>query len=114
MELCGQGQILQQDFRQARRGSGMGDMVWEQMKFDDDWDMLIEEMWKYQWTKKESKLTNEYLKRTLYDESQGIIDIAVKLFSLAQSRAIETGNEMVTPEAIRKVGSEDLRLVQPC
>ena len=53
------------------------------------------------------------MKRTLYDESQGIIDIAVKLFSLAQSRAIETGNEMVTPEAIRKVGSEDLRLVQP-
>ncbi|MBT2639377.1 AAA family ATPase [Bacillus sp. ISL-39] len=104
--------ILQQDFRQARRGSGIGDMVWEQMKFDDDWDMLIEEMWKYQWTKKDAVLTNE-LRRTLYDESQGIVDIAVKLFSLAQSRAIETGIEFITPEAIRKVGKEDLKLVQP-
>ena len=104
--------VLQQDFRQARRGSGQGDMVWEQMKFDDDWDMLIEEMWKYQWTSTFVPLTDE-LKRTMYEESQGITDIAVKLFSLAQSRAIETGKEKISSEAIIQVGKEDLKLVQP-
>jgi hypothetical protein len=104
--------VLQQDFRQARRGSGIGDMVWEQMNFDDDWDMLIEEMWEYQWIKNKTKLNDE-LRRTLYEESQGIVDIAVKLFSLAQSRAIETGNEILTPELIFKVGKEDLKMVQP-
>lgn len=40
--------VLQQDFRQARRGSGQGDMVWQQMKKDDDWDLLIESLWEYQ------------------------------------------------------------------
>ncbi|MBH9968631.1 AAA family ATPase [[Bacillus] enclensis] len=104
--------ILQQDFRQARRGSGIGDMVWEHMKPDGDWDTFVEEMWKYQWTKKQAELTDN-IRTTIYDESQGIIDIAVKLFSLAQSRAIETGNEIITPEAIRRVGKEDLKLVQP-
>jgi hypothetical protein len=104
--------VLQQDFRQARRGSGQGDMIWEQMKLDDDWDMFIEEMWKYQWTRSFTPLTDE-LRETIYNESQGIFDIAVKLFSLVQSRAIETGNEMITSKAIIKVGGEDLKLVQP-
>lgn len=104
--------VLQQDFRQARRGSGQGDMVWEQMENDENWDMFIEEMWKFQWTSTYTPLTNE-LKETIYEESQGIIDIAVKLFSLAQSRAIEIGIEKITSKSIRQVGKEDLKLVQP-
>ncbi|GMO01637.1 ATP-binding protein [Parageobacillus thermoglucosidasius] len=104
--------VLQQDFRQARRGSGQGDMVWENMKPNDDWDMLIEEMWKYQWTREKTPLT-EQLRKIMYEESQGIVDIAVKLFSLAQSRAIETGYEKISPELIQQVAKEDLKLVQP-
>jgi ABC-type oligopeptide transport system ATPase subunit len=104
--------ILQRDFRQARRGSGQGDMVWEQMPKGDDWDMLIENMWRYQWTKQKVELTKE-LNDKLYEESQGIIDIAVKLFILSQSRAVETGKEIITPGMIRTVASDDLRLVQP-
>lgn len=104
--------ILQRDFRQARRGSGQGDIVWEQMKPGDDWDMLIEEMWKYQWTKKKIPLSDE-LKVTLYEESQGIVDVAVKLYTLAQSRAIETGSEIITAKSIEVVAKEDLKLIQP-
>lgn len=104
--------ILQLDFRQARRGSGQGDIVWEQMKPGDDWDMLIEEMWKYQWTKQNTPLSPE-LKWKIYEESQGIVDVAVKLYSLAQSRAIETGNEKITPRLIEIVAKEDLKLIQP-
>lgn len=104
--------VLQQDFRQARRGSGQGDMVWEQMQQDDDWDMIIEEMWKYQWTRKPVDL-NQELRDVIYEESQGIVDVAVKLYSLAQSRAIETGKETITPGLIQLVAKEDLRLIQP-
>lgn len=104
--------VLQQDFRQARRGSGQGDMVWQQMKKDDDWDLLIESLWEYQWVQKRANLSDE-LNQTLYDESQGIVDIAIKLFALAQGRAIETGIETITVEAIKQVAKDDLKLVQP-
>lgn len=104
--------VLQQDFRQARRGSGQGDMVWQQMKKDDDWDLLIESLWEYQWIQHRTALSQE-LNQTLYDESQGIVDIAVKLFALAQGRAIETGVERITPAAIKQVAKDDLKLVQP-
>lgn len=104
--------VLQQDFRQARRGSGQGDMVWQQMKKGDDWDVLVESMWEYQWIKNRVELTQD-LNETLYEQSQGIVDIAVKLFALSQGRAIETDEETITPAMIRKVASDDLKLVQP-
>lgn len=104
--------VLQQDFRQARRGSGQGDMVWQQMKNDDDWNLLIETMWEYQWNSIKTELTEE-INQTLYDESQGIIDIAIKLFALAQGRAIETGTERITSALIKRVAKDDLKLVQP-
>lgn len=104
--------LLQKDFRQARRSSGQGDMVWQQMKNDEDWDVLITSMWDYQWTKEYKELNKEIID-TFYEESQGIIDIAVKLYFLAQTRAIETGVEKVTPQLIRKVFKEDLKLVHP-
>lgn len=104
--------ILQRDFRQARRGSGIGDMVWEQMKKDDDWDWIVEELWDYQFVKNQTELTDE-LNEVLYDESQGILDIAVKIFALAQGRAIEDGSEVITPDLLRQVVVDDLKLVRP-
>lgn len=55
----------------------------------------------------------EELNQTIYEESQGIVDIAVKLFALSQGRAIETGQETITPALINKVANDDLKLVQP-
>lgn len=104
--------VLQQDFRQARRGSGQGDMVWEQMSQEDDWDMIIEEMWRYQWTRNKVSLTDD-IRKTLYEESLGIVDVAVKLYSLAQGRAIETGKETITAQLINQVSKEDLKIIQP-
>ncbi|WP_218008338.1 ATP-binding protein [Cytobacillus firmus] len=73
--------ILQSEFRQARRGSGQGDMVWSQMPNDESWDLFVEGMWEYQWTSHFTELTSEF-NDFLYEESQGILDIAVKLFML--------------------------------
>ena len=104
--------ILQSEFRQARRGSGQGDLIWDRMQNDDSWDILLRTMWKYQWTRNKTPLTDE-LKNLLYDESQGIIDIAVKLYAMAQIKAISEETENVTPAAIREVAAEKLRLVRP-
>lgn len=105
--------ILQSEFRQARRGSGQqGDMIWENLNKDDTWELLIEGLWDYQWTKKEVPLT-KVLKDALYEESQGIVDIAVKLYAMAQMRAIATGTETITPELIGKIAKDNLHLVRP-
>ena len=104
--------VLQSEFRQARRGSGQGDLIWSRMKNDLSWETLLQAMWKYQWTRKSTPLTGE-LKDAIYSESQGIIDIAVKLYAMAQVKAITTGTERVTPKAIREVAAEKLRLVRP-
>lgn len=105
--------ILQGEFRQARRGSGQqGDVLWENMPQNDSWDLIIEGMWDYQWTKKECPLTQE-IKDLIYDQSQGIIDIAVKLFAMAQMRAIAIGTEIITPSLINKVAEDNLNLVKP-
>ncbi|MDZ5474185.1 ATP-binding protein [Bacillus sp. 31A1R] len=105
-------ELLQRDFRQARRSSGQGDMVWEQMKNDDNWEVLISSMWEYQWIKDPSPLNREWLD-CFYEESQGIVDVAVKLFILAQSHAIETGEEKISPSVIKKVSKEHLKMIQP-
>ena len=104
--------ILQSEFRQARRGSGQGDLLWDRMQNDTSWRIILQSMWEYQWTQKRCPLTAE-LEQALYDESQGIIDIAVKLYALAQIKAIADGTETVTPASVREVAAERLRLVKP-
>lgn len=104
--------ILQGEFRQARRGSGQGDLLWDRMKNDAYWRLLIQGMWPLQWTKKENPLTEE-ITDTIYDESQGIIDIAVKLYAMSQIKAIVTGKELINPTIIRQTAKENLKLVRP-
>ena len=104
--------VLQQQFRQARRGSGQGDVVWEPLPYDELWDLLLGKMWEYQWTKTFVPYSEE-ISKVMYEQSQGIIDIAIKLFLLAQLRVIYDETEQITPEVIRRISREDLRLVQP-
>lgn len=104
--------ILQSEFRQARRGSGQGDLLWDRMKNDLSWETMLRAMWRYQWTKNRTDLMPE-LRDAIYDESQGIIDIAVKLYAMAQIKAIADGTEEITAKTIHTVASEKLRLVKP-
>ncbi|SHK19067.1 ATP-binding protein [Desulforamulus aeronauticus] len=104
--------VVQGEFRQARRGSGQGDNDWSRFKRHGEWDLLVEGMWGYQWTKEISPLTDEIIE-VFYYESQGIIDIAIKLFILSQWRAITHGEEVITAETIRTVAEDSLKLVKP-
>jgi hypothetical protein len=103
--------ILQSAFRQARSGAGQGDVSWDKMEQDEEWDFIMETMWHYQWTKTKVELSDG-LNKALYEESQGIVDIAVKLYILAQIEVIGKGKEIITPETFRKVAKRDLKFVQ--
>jgi hypothetical protein len=70
-----------------------------------DWDRLMKELWKYQWTKTETPLTPE-LSSAIYMASAGIIHYAVKIFGLAQRKIItddSSQNEILTVELIEIV-----------
>lgn len=104
--------LLTGEFRQARRGSGQGDMVWDRMQEDDAWHLFLSTLWEYQYTRKTCPLTPA-LSHRMYEESQGITDIAVKLYMLAQARAITSEKETITASIITSVAKDSLRLVRP-
>ena len=105
--------VLQGDFRQARRGSGSGgDMVCDRIQRDGVWDLLVDSIWHYQWMRKETLLTPE-ISNVLYEETQGIPDLLKKVYAIAQAHAISTGKEEITPQIIKKVAKENLKLIQP-
>jgi hypothetical protein len=104
--------VLRGELRKARRGTGLGYMFWDRMKKDEAWDYFIEVMWKYQWTKKYVPISDEFKSR-LYEESQGILDFVIKIFALAQIKAILDGSEEITVELIESVVKKDLQIVKP-
>ena len=104
--------IFQSEFRQARRSCGQGNMFWDRLEKDEEFLILLEELWEYQWIRKPQKLTKEIVD-TIYEESQGIIDIIIKLFFMAQIRAISSGKEMITVKLIKEVADENLKILRP-
>lgn len=109
--------ILQKDFRQARRGAGFGSAQWDRYAYDVEWKHIVQRLWKYQWTTSHSPLTPE-IERVLYDESQGILDVLVKLVILCQLKVISINEargqgEEINPELIRRVASDEFKLIQP-
>ncbi len=130
--LCGE------EFRRARRAAGQGDCVWERMKEDAVWRKFAKRLWKYQFVRNPVPWTKECepneLIHALYYESQGITDVAVKVFLLAQIYAMSMSGdeklnekeepdnqpkehtstqETLTVELFRKASQESLRLLQP-
>lgn len=106
-------EIIQSQFRLARRNSAMGALYWNRLKNDMSWQLLVEGMWEYQWTDEYTELTKE-LSDVLYEESQGIIDIALKLYAMAQIKAINsTKTEKITSSLIKTIAKDNLKLVKP-
>src|SRR5437879_3210803 len=87
-------------------------MVWNRMNNDVEWRYFLESLWHYQYIQIPSELTDE-LAQTLYFESQGIADIAIKLYFLAQMSAIVRKEEGITRELLHMAAKQSLRLVQP-
>jgi ABC-type dipeptide/oligopeptide/nickel transport system ATPase component len=107
--------ILTGEFRRARRASGFGAFPWDRMEEDEEWNLFTDTLWKYQYVRKPTPLTDE-LRHTLYFESQGITDLAVKVYMLAQAEAIARATndeeEEVTKKLIESVAQDRLRFMQ--
>jgi hypothetical protein len=102
-------------FSQARRNSGQGDLVMDRLEEKQEWTYFVDRLWKYQWTATPTTLT-PVMSKTLYDLSQGIIDIAVKLYMLAQWEVIgnlKDKKEIIKKETLLKVADKHLRFISP-
>lgn len=112
------GALAQGAFRQARRSAGLGQPNWSPLRPGEEWDDWLEQMWSYQWTNVVNPLTPS-ISKVIFEESQGIIDIAVKLLLVAQFRVISRGQvspetpEILDEKVFRTVAREDFALVQP-
>ena len=104
--------ILQGEFRQARRSSGHGDLIWNRMKKERTWITFVESMWEYQWLRNKIPLTAGMLD-AVYEETQGIIVLAVILYVLLQEDAIISERETIGVEDISRVARQRMALVQP-
>jgi ABC-type oligopeptide transport system ATPase subunit len=104
--------LFEKEFAMARRAAGQGDMFYSNFVKDEIWEDFIESLWEYQWTSEETPLTPA-LNKALYEESQGIIDIAIKIYMIAQWYVIGEESEKITVGLIRQVAKENFRLAKP-
>lgn len=117
--------IFEGDLRSARRGVGFGSVFWEQMVQEpnihlsdgrvikSEWNSFTDNLWKYQWLKKADITLSEDIRGRWYELSQGVLDIVVKLFVLAQLRAIDSGLERITVKLLQNTYDEDLKPIHP-
>lgn len=106
--------ILQEEFLEARRGTGFGPGYWGPMEEGDAWNMLMRALFRYQYLKNPipDPITSG-LGAVIHDVSQGIPDFAVKAFVMAQIRAVTTGLESLSAEVIYSATRDGFRLAQP-
>ena len=111
-------QILGLDFRTARRATGYGIATWDRLREveadgeSSEWTRFVSELWKYQWVRNPVPF-NEHFAHVMYHYSQGVIDIAIKLFASAQARAMLDLSETLSPELLVDVFNRELKLMHP-
>jgi hypothetical protein len=109
--------LMEGDFRHGRRAVGEGSMFWDRVQLiteedEELWHFFVKGFFKFQWTKKPISYSKDF-SLVLYNESQGVYDIALKLFMIAQWRAIATGIESISIEMVEKVAQDSLHFVRP-
>lgn len=118
--------LFEMELQSGRRSAGFGSLFWEPMQRGSrryhpetgeprltEWEAFTNKLWKYQWLERRDETLSEEVRDCWYDLSQGVLDIVVKLFVLAQMRAIATGLERITIDLLRKVYEQELIPVHP-
>jgi hypothetical protein len=113
-------------FSYLRRGTGQGDLIWDRMENDAQWQVFVKSLFKLQYTRqgfshKDLEQLSDIDKNlgrvpkdlgdVLYEETQGITDLAVKVYRFAQERAIDSKKEVVTADLIRSVAADKLKML---
>lgn len=114
-------ELLGLDFRTSRRVSGLGTEHWDRLDpgyFDDEgrfvseWRDFLDVLWEFQWTRNPTPLSEEAAE-TMYYCSQGVLDVAIKLFASAQAHAMLDGSETVTTALVMHAYRQELTLLHP-
>lgn len=115
--------IFELELQSGRRSAGLGSVYWETIpqyvvkdtgkEPNPNWVRLTNNLWKYQWLKHGDDSLTDEIRDCWYDLSQGVLDIVVKLFVLAQLRAIANKQERITPGIMRSVYKQELKPVHP-
>ncbi|GAB0278513.1 ATP-binding protein [Staphylococcus pseudintermedius] len=108
--------LFKGNFRQARRAASDGSIIWDRMAEDsEEREFFLETLWEFQCLKTRSELTTD-VKKTFYEEYQGITAVAVNLFILAQECALcdeSNEDEIITSSVLKKTAKEDMKIIQP-
>lgn len=120
-------EVLSIEFSYMRRGTGQGDLIWDRMENDRQWQVFVKSLFKAQYTRKSFSADDQVplskveekrdklrqtLSDVLYEETQGITDLAVKVYMFAQDRAIDSGAEVVNAQIIRSVAKDKLSMLR--
>jgi len=115
--------IFELELQSGRRSAGLGSIYWETIpqyvskgygkESNSNWIRLSDSLWKYQWLKQGDDILTDEIRECWYDLSQGVLDIVVKLFVLAQLRAIANKKERITVSNLRSVYKQELKPVHP-
>ena len=104
--------LFSTQFSSARRIAGQGDQLISHMSNGREWKFFLEKLWRYQFTACQSPLTEE-IANAMYAESQGLIDLAVKLYMMTQWQVIGSCNEAITPDLIEKTAAANFNAARP-
>jgi len=116
--------IFELELQSGRRSAGLGSIYWETIPKkvekkgkglidNPNWVKFTNDLWKYQWLKHGDDPLTEEIRQCWYDLSQGVLDIVVKLFVLAQLRAIANKRERITASILKSVYEQELKPVHP-
>mgnify|MGYP000456689566 CR=1 FL=1 len=118
--------IFELELQSGRRSAGFGSLFWQPMRAEKpskdrktgelrktEWVAFSDKLWRYQWLLKRDETLSDDIRECWYDLSQGVLDIVVKLFVLAQLRAIATGVERITVNLLKQVYQDELKPVHP-
>lgn len=106
--------FMQEDFRIARRFGSAGLMQWDRLKYaSPEWNSFIEALSRLNVLRSGTATLDQAAIDALYDCTQGIIDVMIKLFILSQLRCMAVGEETLSAEAIRYVFEEHFKNIAP-
>ncbi|OAT51553.1 MULTISPECIES: AAA family ATPase [Providencia] len=115
--------IFELELQSGRRSAGLGSIYWETIQQNVDkssgkvpnlnWTRFSDNLWKHQWLKHGDDPLTDEIRDCWYDLSQGVLDIVVKLFVLAQLRAIANKKERITVGILKSVYKQELKPVHP-
>jgi hypothetical protein len=108
---------LESNLAMARRVTGFD--VWDPLRVRTSqegeskklWDYFVRKLWQYQYLSKPSVPLTPDINDAWFDCSQGILDIAVKLYIQVQLRAIHSKKEEISADLIRRVYKDDFKPV---